>query len=73
MSMIAMSGNHIGPLVVDTDIMLSGNLDGDAIVRPGCRFEMSGNMRGDIILEGDAVAAMSGNLSGTIRRAPSAQ
>ena len=61
-------GNMDGPLTIETDTVLRGNVSGDVIVRFGCQLEMRGNLMGDIILEGNAQVDVRGNLMGDVRQ-----
>ncbi|KHA65442.1 hypothetical protein NI18_02595 [Sphingomonas sp. Ant20] len=48
--MQTLRGNMEGPLTIETDTVLRGNVSGDVIVRSGCQLELRGNLMGDIIL-----------------------
>jgi cytoskeletal protein CcmA (bactofilin family) len=66
--MQTLRGNREGPLTIETDTVLRGNVSGDVIVRSGCQLELRGNLMGDIILEGNAQADVRGNLMGNVRQ-----
>ena len=61
-----MRGIYKGTQVLDTDQHLSGIVNGDVIVRSGCKVSISGIVNGDIIVEAGAEALLSGIVNGRV-------
>jgi cytoskeletal protein CcmA (bactofilin family) len=61
-----MHGIHEGTQILDADQQLSGIVNGDVVVRPGCRVSISGIVNGDIIAEAGTEVLVSGIVNGRL-------
>ena len=61
-----MRGIFKGTQVLDSDQHLSGIINGDVVVRPGCNVSLSGIINGEVIVEAGAEALVSGIVNGRI-------
>ncbi|MDE5416261.1 MAG: hypothetical protein LPK26_21645 [Bacillaceae bacterium] len=58
--------NQTGTVVIETDTMLMGEVNGNVIVLPGAKLDLEAKVTGDVTLKKFSVASIRGQINGNL-------